>query len=165
MEFYGKSSSPTKRKGSFQFPTGWNSTIYEAKKKASEQLFQFPTGWNSTVFKLFSISSFLLVSIPNRMEFYKNSAHWKYYERRFNSQRDGILLWLRFALALVSLCFNSQRDGILPSIRPASLSASKFQFPTGWNSTLGLSEEEYAKGMFQFPTGWNSTLTRHSYHS
>ncbi len=56
--------------------------------------------------------------------------------------------------------FNSQRDGILRRLNSASIFAQVklFQFPTGWNSTLGLSEEEYAKGMFQFPTGWNSTL-------
>ena len=38
----------------------------------------------------------------------------------------------------------------------------KFQFPTGWNSTLanqaGMSEEA-----FQFPTGWNSTSWNKQY--
>ena len=80
---------------------------------------------------------------------------------RFNSQRDGILpnAWYWFKFWLIS--FNSQRDGIL-RFRPklALFYKTKFQFPTGWNST-----ELYAAAIetfleFQFPTGWNSTKVR-----
>ena len=79
----------------FQFPTGWNSTLYwvfpvfalyvsiptgmefyQVVKLLGAvcEKFQFPTGWNSTL----SLSSFSLllnkVSIPNGMEFYSSTA-------------------------------------------------------------------------------------------
>ena len=37
------------------------------------------------------------------------------------------------------------------------ISSLKFQFPTGWNSTLGKWGNNLEKILFQFPTGWNST--------
>ena len=123
------------------------------------------------------------VSIPNGMEFYP-------------------MCWCLF---LGCFCFNSQRDGILPCLyggcargckvsipngmefyrsRPFRyLSAEWFQFPTGWNSTLGIMTElltlfsfnSQRDGIlqkpicylncdfwFQFPTEWNSTLKRRS---
>ena len=119
--------------------------------------FQFPTGWNSTQSLKAAQIARSIVSIPNGMEFYKaNTSKLKPF-MRFSSQRDGIL-----------------RNGYFKLYRiPA------FQFPTGWNSTIGLSQnirwisnvsipngmEFYAKAneiavftfTFQFPTGWNST--------
>ena len=151
------------------------------RRKNSKFKFQFPTGWNSTIFV-------------------EKGGEAK---RRFNSQRDGILLKVKVSQRFNLKCFNSQRDGILPAnaidIKPPK---AKFQFPTGWNSTqsrrvcyyyaapvsipngmefyyrssLYLHEmttvsipngmEFYSSvfgsvcssRLFQFPTGWNSTL-------
>ena len=97
----------------FQFPTGWNSTFPEplyiinfmsfnsqrdgilrgSLGFGAEALkFQFPTGWNSTQTKLLLQLQFLLVSIPNGMEFYISSLLGSSSELGgFNSQRDGIL--------------------------------------------------------------------------
>ena len=98
------------------------------------------------------------VSIPNGMEFYRR-------------------LQLAF-LATNAFQFPTGWNSTIGAHQGFKF-RSAFQFPTGWNSTLlddsrldkersfnsqrdgilllGLSEEEYAKGMFQFPTGWNST--------
>ena len=76
--------------------------------------------------------------------------------------------------------FNSQRDGILPRVGKKGRPFLLFQFPTGWNSTLGVNYyTDYDGGfnsqrdgilrgiatygypiryLFQFPTGWNSTM-------
>ena len=120
----------------------------------------------------------LRVSIPNGMEFYIYAALVSAVDLSFNSQRDGILRFCRgieiylvgvsipngmefYALFLIVsseiwISFNSQRDGILP-IRPKRRrDRGRFQFPTGWNSTLGYDLAPPAQG-FQFPTGWNST--------
>ena len=58
----------------------------------------------------------------------------------------------------ISECFNSQRDGIL-LLLPSQfvLNALAFQFPTGWNSTVGNTGIAVTRKLFQFPTGWNST--------
>ena len=37
------------------------------------------------------------------------------------------------------------------------LKKQRFQFPTGWNSTLALAVILTSFEWFQFPTGWNST--------
>ena len=57
------------------------------------RLFQFPTGQNSTLRALFPE----IIPIVG-----------------FNSQRDGILLYLTAFICLKGIGFNSQRDGILP---------------------------------------------------
>ena len=99
----------------FQFPTGWNSTVFEFTLARLANSFQFPTGWNSTLNPEYT-DTMLLAS--------------------FNSQRDGILrndedtclTWypmFQFPTGWNSTiqsriirwqrcCFNSQRDGILP---------------------------------------------------
>ncbi len=56
----------------FQFPTGWNSTVFAKHFVLSHYLFQFPTGWNSTQRPRPARHLFLGVSIPNGMEFYKS---------------------------------------------------------------------------------------------
>ena len=137
MEFYLSFRDVFIKACWFQFPTGWNSTV---KNKANRRRlpqsfnsqrdgilrclrcrllawlkFQFPTGWNSTVYTYNSSDQIDLVSIPNGMEFYftilKND---KVIYIGFNSQRDGILLFLALKKVL-DFC--------------------AFQFPTGWNST------------------------------
>ena len=73
------------------------------------QKFQFPTGWNSTLFKpSFSLSS--LVSIPNGMEFYPRGRFIVWTKASFNSQWDGIILKQATINAGFAICFNSQRD-------------------------------------------------------
>ena len=157
------------------------------------------------------------------MEFYSSiSSYACSLKGRFNSQRDGILLWQNGSLKIYWASFNSQRDGILLcylsrgqtlisvsipngmefyramlwniSPRPlvsipngmefyqcflfGAFATEKFQFPTGWNSTMRkfLKIRSFTvsipNGMefylcpicqwkrssrFQFPTGWNST--------
>ena len=100
------------------------------------------------------------VSIPNGMEFY---------ERNFSEQRHQVSVSIPNGMEF----YDGVRDGIDQFIR--------FQFPTGWNSTLVKTCPNFnihcfnsqrdgilqAKGfevtqfsMFQFPTGWNSTSIR-----
>ena len=121
------------------------------------------------------------VSIPNGMEFYKLNIILGARKRCcFNSQRDGILRWLRITLSCITYRFNSQRDGILPDkgfiIRRLYLVSIPngmefylflwrycivsilFQFPTGWNSTNDTNVRSKDQREFQFPTGWNSTI-------
>ena len=78
----------------------------------------------------------IIVSIPNGMEFY-DDAYWiNFLNNSFNSQRDGILqINFRFFDLFI-----------------------KFQFPTGWNSTVLKKIRVVVGGWFQFPTGWNSTI-------
>ena len=61
------------------------------------------------------------------------------------------------ATILSFLCFNSQRDGILQFLAKNISHLKEFQFPTGWNSTLGTYQNKVVVAWFQFPTGWNST--------
>ena len=76
--------------------------------------FQFPTGWNSTLSRIAFSTSFR-VSIPNGMEFYR-SRREKLCRLRCVSIPNGMEFYIyRFKFALAE---------------------NKFQFPTGWNSTL-----------------------------
>ena len=120
------------RKG-FQFPTGWNSTIfwfhYWFVRKVSIPngmefygtppyprvrfpSFQFPTGWNSTWIMASNVGE-IKVSIPNGMEFYSRYFAAVRACACFNSQRDGILHILEGGRIGEKDGFNSQRDGIL----------------------------------------------------
>ena len=75
--------------------------------------FQFPTGWNST-----------------------KSYLWRCdMTESFNSQRDGILHYIKFWKVNINSRFNSQRDGILQYLVQRHNLFGEFQFPTGWNST------------------------------
>ncbi len=65
----------------------------------------------------------------------------------------------QFVAEMNCICFNSQRDGILPYTLIAFIHRRRFQFPTGWNSTLSLISI-LSRFRFQFPTGWNSTLVK-----
>ena len=124
--------------------------------------FQFPTGWNSTL----------------------NSTILSERSKCFNSQRDGILLWIGIAWGIaIGSSFNSQRDGILHSSCVAQYDGRQLvSIPNGmefyvdtfssccvrscFNSQrdgilrfkcAGL---RYKIREFQFPTGWNSTHSR-----
>ena len=98
-------------------------------------MFQFPTGWNSTLWlylkpllmcRFNSQRDGILhsprrkwrvdrgVSIPNGMEFYSSTTGKSGTTTNcFNSQRDGILPCQNNAPSSKRSCFNSQRDGIL----------------------------------------------------
>ena len=114
MEFYTDILRLCGKRVEFQFPTGWNSTKHDGQIRYNDQLFQFPTGWNSTETLHYSVLSIRWVSIPNGMEFYARVRYLSRLSARFNSQRDGILL--------------DDLDRYCKNL--------KFQFPTGWNSTL-----------------------------
>ena len=123
----------------FQFPTGWNSTVSytfscQGRLSFNSQRdgilpkafsgntfliipFQFPTGWNSTRNWSILWNRKRIVSIPNGMEFYapkriEAAAHFC-----FNSQRDGILRYVSMVKFADDEGFNSQRDGILPNLQ------------------------------------------------
>ena len=159
MEFYDDpAAADTARYKSFQFPTGWNSTLKSARIQVIATY-----SFNSQRDGILRTSGAeadpqLFVSIPNGMEFY-------FKEMKRAPKRN---------------CFNSQRDGILHKKLARNLKNRKFQFPTGWNSTKTVSlkrnlkycfnsqrdgilqtfKKLSEKGLirFQFPTGWNSTL-------
>ena len=115
------------------------------------------------------------------MEFYAtNLLKRVILKKRFNSQRDGILLTPLPHFELIKRCFNSQRDGILPKenckyLHPDNrfnsqrdgilqIAAQKELFveivsiPNGMEfyNTEKPNAADYIA--FQFPTGWNSTL-------
>ena len=162
----------------FQFPTGWNSTHQRTttippsasfnsqrdgilplhiRAQADHRRFQFPTGWNSTICRQLR-KIYVAVSIPNGMEFYA-SAIAKSGAKGEVSIPNGMEFYRRNSLLQPRKCssFNSQRDGILRYWILFLVSvASRFQFPTGWNSTarFALLPRQFK---FQFPTGWNST--------
>ena len=77
---------------------------------------------------------------------------------RFNSQRDGILLWRWNRWEYRVGCFNSQRDGILPKQKKTSKKRTG-RFNSQRDGILLKAQKPivYA-GAFQFPTGWNSTM-------
>ena len=149
MEFYALIGFGFGGEFLFQFPTGWNSTSFLKNttrfgesfnsqrdgillfcfiKSFADFSFQFPTGWNSTIGSLENPVE-IWVSIPNGMEFYTTPAH-KY---------------------IPSVCFNSQRDGILPgAVEPELSKLTRFQFPTGWNSTVA------ANSTFSISSRFNS---------
>ena len=79
-----------------------------------------------------------MVSISNGMEFYSK---------------------LELSISRATHCFNFQRAGRLPErILRRKRGHSRFQFPTGWNSTRTCKFKILFWRLFQFPTGWNSTL-------
>ena len=96
-------------------PNGMEFYSRKAWESGEIKMFQFPTGWNST---LRSEARHYLrsVSIPNGMEFYAKVRYLNLRSARFNSQRDGILLYPNIVNIRSMKSFNSQRDGILPNI-------------------------------------------------
>ena len=98
------------------------------------------------------------VSIPNGMEFYEDVALFRH-QLIVVSIPNGMEFYSSVTVSKwISECFNSQRDGIL-LLLPSQfvLNALAFQFPTGWNSTVGNTGIAVTRKLFQFPTGWNST--------
>ena len=120
----------------FQFPTGWNSTIFNINITLNIWIVSIPNGMEFYNLKLLSYLILYYVSIPNGMEFYSDIDLQNRIISGFNSQRDGILLLRR---SFDEMIFK------------------RFQFPTGWNSTLLPRLRKLFLKKFQFPTGWNST--------
>ena len=132
---------------------------YNIRQWRIARRFQFPTGWNSTLYEGWGDREAFGVSIPNGMEFYLATTIRDLARAlSFNSQRDGILPPQAATEAKAGIGFNSQRDGILRDTYAEIFPETKlFQFPTGWNSTYrGFIFWSSRRG-FQFPTGWNST--------
>ena len=92
MEFYSISALSSAFSFSFQFPTGWNSTVY--KLSGNRILGGFNSQRDGILPNLSALISMELkrVSIPNGMEFYGAVLRIGAGVRQsFNSQRDGIL--------------------------------------------------------------------------
>ena len=159
MEFYSWRAAQRIDHELVSIPNGME--FYTLAKTASlaVPMFQFPTGWNSTK-ELLKFGVKIDVSIPNGMEFYLNSTILSERSKCFNSQRDGILQ-LSFQRRVYWKGWVSIPNGMEFYKASSYLSyrrRSKFQFPTGWNSTYHRFSDSLHNKRFQFPTGWNSTI-------
>ena len=149
-------------------------------KTEQSQRFQFPMGWNSTQSRSL-FYSYGKVSIPNGMEFYHSVKSifrrgrrvsipngMEFYSDSYISHSTYGTVSIPNGMEFYEVdetprqskvkSFNSQRDGILPfPWKSRSRRSIRFQFPTGWNSTLTDGFYYVFKKKFQFPTGWNST--------
>ena len=120
----------------FQFPTGWNSTKWSSagfcnvSKSFNSQRDRILPKWH------FDAKQLRVVSIPNGMEFYIEKIKAETEIASFNSQRDGILP------VNLAVCYLSRSVSIPNGMEFYLISSllgvisSRFQFPTGWNSTL-----------------------------
>ena len=162
----------------FQFPTGWNSTLFKPSFSLSS-LVSIPNGMEFYIFGLSPSPSFQIISIPNGMEFYWHAAKCAGVAYSV-SIPNGMKFYKGRVMQIgVFTGFNSQRDEILPKTLKTAKATTVFQFPTGWNSTQiyilrrGKLPVSIPNGMkfyalleryklclerFQFPTGWNSTF-------
>ena len=136
MEFYWVAARLRQLAKSVSIPNGMEFYFFVVSNHS------IPPGFNSQrdgilLFQGFKLLFYVLVSIPNGMEFYRKQKLYKDNNLNcFNSQRDGILLSFEYSCLHAAQSFNSQRDGILQFKKSAQKSKkSKFQFPTGWNST------------------------------
>ena len=120
------------------------------------------------------------------MEFYKLTDNESFCRISFNSQRDGILplpIIGKFPILGVSIPNGMEFYARLWRRRD---NGGLFQFPTGWNSTIGTNLNSLAdvgfnsqrdgillnhclividEAQFQFPTGWNSTNLEYDFYS
>ena len=113
MEFYTEAEAQRGRAFfEFQFPTGWNSTLYLFTRSDLDYRFQFPTGWNSTTSLLCRGIVREMFQFPTGWNSTMQISIFHLSLLCFNSQRDGILLYRGEDLKMKE-CFNSQRDGIL----------------------------------------------------
>ena len=142
----------------FQFPTGWNSTVYIKVKEIDSN------GFNSQRDEILRAAEKIRLA---------NQAG-------FNSQRDGILHEDKIKSVSKIYMFQfptgwNSTFWVTPWSQSACVSIPngmefyyffigfdkpvfEFQFPTGWNSTEADAKNQIELQMFQFPTGWNSTL-------
>ncbi len=99
------------------------------------------------------------------MEFYATSAmRPKNLTSSFNSQRDGILLKRTNAERKIKrVSIPNGMEFYMDKFITDNVEKIRFQFPTGWNSTILKLFAIGFKRMFQFPTGWNSTISGFCY--
>ena len=180
MEFYQNFAASRSRIERFQFPTGWNSTLRWSQRTRAYSV-SIPNGMEFYLRKHTLESDISMVSIPNGMEFYALLPR-SHQEQRHVSIPNGMEFYLNsedrnldFSVSIPNgmefyVRFSEVYDGI-----------RLFQFPTGWNSTLGFETYQghtscfnsqrdgilqwgyfccFVCVMFQFPTGWNSTKTQ-----
>ena len=178
MEFYQDNGVKELMEMLFQFPTGWNSTK-DGKSECRSTKVSIPSGMEFYTFDDEDEQWAITVSIPNGMKFYWLTTTGEVEIERFNSQRDGILhtiYFIWFGLQIVSipngmefyLIYRADTPWLILVSIPngmefyksscyRSIGAHRFQFPTGWNSTVELFCDSRTHRGFQFPTGWNST--------
>ncbi len=118
--------------------------------------FQFPTGWNSTIFR--EPNKWVLFCFNSQ----RDGILSRYFAAVracacFNSQRDGILLYRQTPRLVEDYSFNSQRDGILPFLFHWDRALPCVSIPNGMEFyDIGI-KRRLDVIVFQFPTGWNST--------
>ena len=157
MKFYSTKKNKNIILPTFQFPTGWNSTllvnlikicyivsspngmkfysIYQSQRDR-QQRFQFPTGWNSTRCRKNPPSQSSRFQFPTGWNSTQALCRKGFYTS-YVSIPNGMEFYTRIKLRAFQkfTCFNSQRDGILHFGLRLDRSLHAFQFPTGWNST------------------------------
>ena len=137
MEFYRKFTYALPFSIEFQFPTGWNSTRLCWQRNRTRRV-SIPNGMEFYLILKWMKDLDQQVSIPNGMEFYLNPCLSRRRTTSFNSQRDGILLFLVHQLnrpiKIVSIPNGMEFYVIFKFAQKLELIA--FQFPTGWNSTI-----------------------------
>ena len=125
---------------------------------ANGKLFQFPTGWNSTSSSGLKENK-AYVSIPNGMEFYCKACYFLGETLLFQFPTGWNSTQYLAQTFRLRTSFNSQRDGILLFIKCGINTANNVSIPNG----MEFYEREailylLSSNLFQFPTGWNSTL-------
>ena len=178
MEFYSFNSVNSTQNNEFQFPTGWNSTVFKASddeysdvsipngmefydawgdEKVEYGSFQFPTGWNSTLIFSISFCSYKEFQFPTGW----NSTIDEHFDVvptwRFNSQRDGILLKSCSDHAPYSWVSIPNGMEFYPKWSVPRFYRSFVSIPNGMEFYSSYIYSAYGYEAFQFPTGWNST--------
>ena len=123
--------------------------------------FQFPTGWNSTGFFLSHHFPYIIVSIPNGMEFY--CLFYRFLRVGYKFQFPTV--WNstahrrgeKLCRCGVSIPNGMEfYEGISSRLRVSSL----VSIPNGMEFYADMLQKDFAyTPLFQFPTGWNSTLS------
>jgi len=114
MEFYRNDKAFSQSHREVSIPNGMEFYLTFLGLFSKSLMFQFPTGWNSTITDWYFLA----------------------FQNCFNSQRDGILLYLhRKALHYVWLVSIPNGMEFYRTNFMSAFIASMFQFPTGWNST------------------------------
>ena len=99
----------------------------------------------------------IFLNFLSRWEFYTFPPRKSYRVNPFWFQQDEFYR-LRKSCNKPIYAFNSQRIELFHiPVGRYKMQWQKFQFPTGWNSTLGIWRDGADAFVFQFPTGWNST--------
>ena len=115
----------------FQFPTGWNSTLWCFRRKPQDYV-SIPNGMEFYAAKNTKFSFFILVSIPNGMEFYgSHRQHLREPRNLFQFPTGWNSTKQRNQAFLMKSSFNSQRDGIPPKWHRHSKQLRIVSIPNG----------------------------------